>query len=124
MNLLKDIAEIVKDDREHDVEVKINSNWITVYLEYDPDRDMDGKCIIPIQYDTLYENVYIPQDELNEKFKPNEGGIDLDEIKLIQKIMKYMENNKEEFNKLCALYDLSERHNTSEDSLVNHFPID
>lgn len=118
MELLRDIAALVKDDREHNIEVKINSDGVTVYLEYDPDRDMNGQCIIPIQYDTLYESACIPQEELIEKFKPNEGGIDLGEIKLIKKIMKYMEKNKEDINELCALFDLAVRHdldNCSED---------
>lgn len=109
-NILKDIADLVKEDREHNIEVKINPEGITVYLEYDPDGDMNGQCIIPIQYDTFSENVCLLQEELIKKFKPNEGGIDLWEIKLIKKIMKYMEKNKEEFNRLCALFDLGNRH--------------
>lgn len=111
MDLLRDIAALVKEDREHNIEVKINSDGVTVYLEYDPDRDISGKCIIPIQYDCFYENTCIPQEELIEKFKLNEGGIDLDEIKLVKKIMKYLEKNKKEINELCLRYDLADRHN-------------
>lgn len=111
MDLLKDIADLVKEDREHDIVVKINPDGVLVYLEYDPNRDMHGKCIIPIQYDCFYENVCIPQEELIEKFQPNECGINLSEIKLIKKIMKYIENNKKEINKLCTFYDLADRHN-------------
>lgn len=111
MDLLRDIAEIIKEDREHNLEVKVNCLGVTVYLDYDPDRDMKGKCIIPIHYDSLYESVCIPQDELVEKFKPSEGGIELGEIKLILKILKYMEKNKEELNILCSFYDLFDRHN-------------
>lgn len=110
MDFLKDIANIVKDDKKHNVEVKVNSTGLTVYLEYDPDGDINKQCIIPVQYDSVYEIVCIPQEELIEKFNPNEGGIDLGEIKLIKKIMKYMEKHKVEINELCGRYNLIDRH--------------
>lgn len=99
MNLLNDIAEIVKDDKEHNVEVRIDAYGITVYLEYDPEIDND--TIIPIRYSTLEEFAYIPYEEYIEKFQPIDYGIDSSEIELIQRIMGYMENNKVEIKKIC-----------------------
>lgn len=110
MNLLKDIAEIVKDDREHSVEVKINSLGVTVYLEYDPEETFASKCVIPIAYTSLEEFVYIPHSELVEIFSPSDYGIDLNEITLIKRIMKYMEKHKSELNELCCRYNLIDRH--------------
>lgn len=106
IEILYEIAKAVKDDEKHNIEVKIDSFGLTVYLDYDPDRNFKEECIIPIHYDPLYDNVYIPQDELIDKFRPEEGGIELDEIKLIGKIMELLNDNKEKINNICSLYDL------------------
>lgn len=110
MDILKDIAELVRDDKEHNVEVRIDSLGLTVYLDYDPNQDFEQQCIIPIHYDAMYQNACIPQEELIEKFKPNEGGIELSETLLACKIMKYMEDHKDYISELCLLYDLADRH--------------
>lgn len=107
MDLLRDIAEIVKDDSEHNVEVKVDCVGVTVYLEYDPNEEEN--CVIPIRYTTLEEFSYIPHNELVDRFVPNDYGIELNKIVLIKKIMEYMENNKKEINKLCELYDFEYR---------------
>lgn len=109
MDLLKDIAEIMKDDTEHGLEVKVNSSGVVVYLDYDPERISDERCIIPIAYDPIDEITYVHHEELMKIFKPLDHGISYDEIKLIKKIMKYLERHKEEINELCNLYDLSGR---------------
>lgn len=110
IDILRDIANIVKDDRDHNVEVKVNPDGLTIYLEYDPERNCREQCVIPVQFDIFDEVTCIPQDELIEKFRVNEGGIDLDEIELIREIMRYLEANKDEIKQLCALYDLADRH--------------
>ena len=107
MDLLRDIAEIAKDDKEHNVEVKIDLYGVTVYLEYDPEVEND--TIIPIQYTAFEEFAYIPHEEFIKKFKPSDFGVDLSEIKLIQKIMEYMENNKVEINKICERFNLNRK---------------
>lgn len=109
MDLLKDIAEIMQDDSEHGLEVKVSSSAVVIYLDYDPERIHDERCIIPIAYDPIEEITYVPHDELLKIFKPHEYGIAYNEIKLIKKIMKYLERHKEELNELCNRYDLSGR---------------
>lgn len=114
MDILRDIAELVRDDREHNIEVKIDSLGLTVYLECDPDRDCEQNSVIPVYYDAMYESACIPQYELVERFKPNEGGIELGEIVLIEKILKYMEEHAADISELCLAYDLSNRHQKEE----------
>lgn len=109
MDLLKDIAEIVKNDKEHNVEVKINQYEVVIYLEYNPEYSDDRKCIIPIAYTSIEEVTYIPQDELVKIYNPTAFGIDLNEIKLIQRIMIYLESHKRELNTLCSMYSLDNR---------------
>lgn len=58
----------------------------------------------------LEEFTYIPQEELVKIYNPSDFGIDLNEIKLIKKIMKYMENYTTELNELRGKYSLSYRH--------------
>lgn len=113
MDLLRDIAEIIKDDKEHNVEVKVDCCGVMVYLEYNPSEVEN--CIIPIYYTTMEEFAYIPHDELVKKFIPNDFGIYLNEVRLIQKIMEYMENNKQEINKLCWSYDFEYRKDSNKD---------
>lgn len=110
MNLLKDIAKIVKDDKEHNIEVKVASSEVVVYLEYDPEQSFDSKCIIPIAYEPGEEIAYIPHNELVKIFNPSDFGITLNEVKLIKKIMKYMEKHSVELNELCGRFDLRDRH--------------
>lgn len=110
MDFLKDIANIVKDDKAHNVEVKVNSSKVVVYLEYDPEQSLDEKCIIPIAYTPFNEFAYIPHDELVEMYNPLDFGIDFHEISLIKRIMMCMENHKKELNELCGKYDLRDRH--------------
>ena len=107
IDIFKDIAEIVKDDREHDIKVVVDSYGITVELEFEP--FVSGDCIIPIRYDMLEEFVYIPDSEYREKFKPNDYGIDLNEIKMIHGIMEYFEMHKEEINEICQKFNVDSR---------------
>lgn len=44
IDIFKDIAEIVKDDKEHDIKVIVDSYGITVELEYEPEENDD--CIV------------------------------------------------------------------------------
>lgn len=48
-------------------------------------------------------------DEYCEIMHDNDFGIDLEEINLIQKIMRYMENSKDEIEAACYSLSLSKR---------------
>ena len=109
MNLLNDIKKFLKDEDEHNLKIKVSWEGVTVYLDYDPTGEESGNCIIPIHYTTFEEFCYIPHDEFIEMYKPNDFGIDYSEIKIINKIMSYLEKHKEEINKLCRGYDAQDR---------------
>jgi len=111
MDLLKDLAQIVKNDKTHNLIAKVDGEGITVFLDYDSNLNYAHveTEIIPIRYDTLEEFCYIPMDELKEKFCPSEYGIESDEIKLISNIMDYLESHKKEINDICEMYDLESR---------------
>lgn len=113
IDIFKDIAEIVKDDKEHDIKVIVDSYGITVELEYEPFES--GDCIIPVRYDTLEEFAYIPDGEYREKFKLNDYGIDLNEIKMIHGIMEYFESHKEEINEICEKFNVESRRTENND---------
>lgn len=107
MNVLQDIKDILvkNKDKEHHLKVDVSWEGVTVYLEYDPDKEFEEKCIIPIRYDTLEEFAYIPNDEYRDKYNPNDYGIYLKEVILIKEIMEYLEAYSIEINELCAGYD-------------------
>ena len=111
MNILHDIKEILirNKDKEHYLKIECSLDGVTVYLEYDPDKNFDEKCIIPIHYDTLESFVYIPNEEFKDKYNPNDYGIDLTEIILIKEIMEYLESHSTEINELCNGYDWGDR---------------
>ena len=104
MDLLKDIKDIVKNDKEHNVKIEIDNLGVRVYLDYDPSNDYEEKTLIPTEYTTLEEFAYIPDDVYREKFNVNNYGIDLHEITLIKEIMEYLESHKQEINELCSGY--------------------
>ena len=115
MDILKDIRDILvrNKDVEHMLQIVVDWSGVTVYLDYDPEKDFEEdfeeKCVIPIRYDTLDEFAYMPDSEYREKFHPNDYGIEYKEIVLIKKIMEYLESHKEEINDLCVGYDWEDR---------------
>lgn len=109
MDLLKDIKDILKNDKEHNLKIEVDCYSIKVYLEYDPENNCDEKTIIPIEYTTLEEFAYIPNEEYCEKFNVDDYGLDLHEITLIKEIMEYLESHREEIKELCSGYAWEER---------------
>jgi len=120
LNILQDIKEILikNKDKEHHLKIEISWDSVTVYLEYDPEKDFDEKSIIPIRYETLEEFAYIPDKEYREKYNPDDYGIDLKEIILIKEIMKYLESHSTEIDELCTGYDWEGREINSEEKPV------
>lgn len=101
MNLLNDIKKIVKNDREHNVKIEIDNMGVRVYLDYDPENSYEEKSVIPIEYTTLEQFAFIPDDEYRKRFNVGDYGIELNEIILIKNIMEYLEKHKDKINALC-----------------------
>ena len=122
MDVLKDIRDILikNKDAEHMLKIVVDWSGVIVYLDYDPEKDFEEKCIIPIRYDTLDEFAYIPDSEYREKFHPNDYGIEYKEIVLIKEIMEYLESHREEINHLCVGYDWEDRKIINEESKENN----
>ena len=115
MDLLKDIKEIVKNDKEHNVKIEVDNLSVRVYLDYDPSNDYEEKTLIPIEYTTVEEFAYIPDNEYREKFNVNDYGIDLHEITLIKEIMEYLGSHGKEIKELCEGYSWEYRSREKED---------
>lgn len=105
MDILQDIKNIVKNDKEHMVKVEVAWDGVTVYLDYDPSKEFYEDCVIPIHYCTVDEFAYIPDDKFKELYKPCDYGMDLNEITLMKEIMEYLESHKKEIDELCNGYD-------------------
>lgn len=109
MNLLNDIRRLVEKDDEHHIKIEVDALGVKISLDYDPTLDYDEKCVIPIYYSTVDEFCYIPHDEYCETFQPTDYGMDFSEVKLVGKIMQYLEEHKQEINKLCKGYCIGDR---------------
>lgn len=111
MNLLKDIRDILIKNKDTERMLKIVVDWsgITVYLDYDPRKDFEGQCVLPIHYDTSDGFSYIPDDEYREKFHPSDYGIEYEDVVLIKEIMEYLESHSKEIDDLCYGYDWEDR---------------
>ena len=48
MDILQDIKNIVKNDKEHMVKVEVAWDGVTVYLDYDPSKEFHEDYVIPI----------------------------------------------------------------------------
>lgn len=105
MDILKDIAAFLAEDKIHDIETRVNADGVTVCLIRN--LSQSGKEVIPIWYSSLEDSSCILKNEL----RLIDYGIDRDEIKFIAQIMEYMENNSEEIYKLCASFSSQERFN-------------
>ena len=118
MDILKDIRDILVRNKDKERMLKIVVDWsgVTVYLDYDPEKDFEEKCVLPIRYDTLDGFAYIPDSEYREKFHPNDFGIEYEDIVLIKEIMEYLESHSKEINDLCVGYDWEDRKIINEES--------
>lgn len=94
--------------------------YFTVYLDDDPDETYEEKYLIPIRYDCCSDFCYIPHNEYCEVMCNNDFGIDLDEINLIEKIMQYMENNKNMIKNICRGFSLNKRKHLTEGIVVSN----
>ena len=117
INLIEDIIKIVQDDNRHTIKIEIEPVWLTIYLSDDPDDDYEEKYIIPIRYDSLTEGIYIADKEYKEMTEDNDTGIDFEEVRLIHKIMWYLDDNKETIK--TYLEKLSVTRNESKNSLAS-----
>lgn len=118
MDILKDIRDILikNKDIEHTLKIVVDWSGISVYLDYDPEKDFEEKCVIPIQYSILDNFAYIPDSEYREKFNPNDFGIEYKEIVLIKEIMEYLESHSKEIDDLCVGYDWEDRNIVKDDN--------
>ena len=107
MDILRDIAELVKGDKEHFVKVTASWEGISVFLDYDPGFLGREECILPIYYSVFDHFAYIPDDEYRKMYCTKDYGIDLTEITLVKSIMEYLESHGEEIAKLCKGFDLN-----------------
>ena len=95
INIVEDIAKILKYDKSHDVKVLIDVSGVTVTLV--------GKDFmnIPIKYD-CEAGVYIDD-------KIQDGTIYVCDIDIIKDIMEYLEDHMNELDELCNQCDWSGR---------------
>ena len=95
INVVEDIAKILKYDKSHNVKVVITPNGVTVFLE---GKDY-GSNIIPIRYEYSNE-IYINDTE-------QRGTICVSDIGIIKNIMEYLEDHMNELDELCNQCDWS-----------------
>lgn len=115
INVIQDIIDIVQNDSRHHVKIVMDGIYFTVYLDDDEECAFEEKYIIPIRYDCLDDNCYIPHNEYCEMMHDNDFGIDMEEISLIHKIMQCMKNNKNEINQICNCLSLNNRKSSQEE---------
>ena len=87
INVVEDIAKIMKYDKSHNVKVVVEPNGITVSLS---EGNFDEVFVIPIKYDS--DGIYID----NEKQK---GVIGICDINIVKDIMEYLEKQHNEIKK-------------------------
>lgn len=111
INVIEDIIDIVRNDKRHNVKIEIDSAFLTVYLDDDPEMNDHEECVIPVRYDSLYECAIIPHKEYIDLMDgaPNDSGMDKEEIELILKIMDYMESNSKKIDEYMDALRLERR---------------
>ena len=114
MDLFKDIAKMLENNTEHNLKIEVSWDGVHVYLDYDPEKSFEEKCIIPICYSVSEDACYIPDSEYREKVEPCDYGIMYNEIILIKEIMDYLVSNKDEIKQMCEKYDLDFRSKSME----------
>ena len=98
INIIEDIAKIMKYDKSHNVKVVVEPHGITISLS---DGNFNDVFDIPIKSDCL-DGIYID----NEKKK---GVISICDINIVKDIMEYLEKHMNELDELCTQCDWSGR---------------
>lgn len=98
INVVEDIAKVMKYNKSHNVKVVVEPNGITVSLSEENFNDVFD---IPIKYDCP-DVIYID----NEKQK---GVIGICDINIVKDIMEYLEDHMNELDELCTQCDWSGR---------------
>ena len=119
MGIFNDLMDIIKQDKRHFIKIGIDYVYFTVYLDDDPDETCEEKYIIPIRYDTCINACYIPHGEYVEKMEENDMGMDLEEISLIESIMKCMNRHEDEIHTLCSCFDITNRKKHSSTAAID-----
>lgn len=96
INVIEDIAKIMKNDKLHNVKVVVEPSGVTVFLD-----EKEYESIIPIKYNCV-EGIYISNEE-------QQGVIGICEIGIIKNIMEYLEDHTSELNELGDKCDWSGR---------------
>lgn len=94
INVVEDIAKILKNDKLHDVEVHISASEIVVNLIC---KEYVG--VIPIKFDSNEYEIYIPKENLT-------SVIGIDDIPAIKDVMDYLEKHTSELNEICTGFDI------------------
>lgn len=97
INVVEDIAKVVKYDKSHNVKVIVEQNGITVSLS---EGSFNEVFDIPIKYDS--DGIYIDNEKQN-------GVIGICDINIVKDIMEYLENHMNELDELCTQCDWSGR---------------
>lgn len=109
-NILEELKEIMKEDKEHNVELNLDFTGLTVYLDLAAEDGCTEMYMIPIKYDVLEDCIHVPYREFVEKYDSGADiGITYDEVKLIQKIMDWMNAHKSVIERTCLWADCKER---------------
>lgn len=98
INVIEDIAKIMKYDKSHNVKVVVKPNGITVSLS---EGILNDFCDILIKYNRL-DGIYIDN-------KKQKGVIGICDINIVKNIMEYLEDHMNELDELCNQYDWSGR---------------
>lgn len=111
MSVVTEIQDIMKGDKEHQLEFILSNCQFKVYLIVDPLDEYDTSTIIPISYDFLDEFCYIEDKEYREKSNWPDYGIDNREIDYINEIMKCILSHKDEINHMIDMCGWKSREN-------------
>ena len=95
INVVEDIAKILKYDKSHDVKVLIDVSGVTVTLVE------KSFMSVPIRYE-CENGVYIDN-------KTQDGTICVSDIGILKNIMEYLEDHMNELDELCNQCDWSGR---------------
>lgn len=98
INVVEDIAKVMKYDKYHNVKVVVKPNGITVSLSKE---NFDEVFDIPIKYNRL-DGIYIDN-------KKQKGVIGICDINIVKDIMEYLENHMNELDELCTQCNWSGR---------------
>ena len=118
MSVVKSLVKLFEGNKDYNLQIHMDNTGMTVYLDFDPYNDSEENCLIPIRYNIVEDVVFVDYAELKNKYNPVSYGLASEQIDLIQKVMRCLDEHKDKIHSICHSLDGQCRQRSKENAEI------